>query len=213
MRFAMVLAVVFVTACASEKLALAPPADVDFTGHWRLNEADSDDAMRIMQTAAHQNAPAGSGGGSRQGSGRGGGGGGGRVSGPMGPATPSVSALGEGLRWPGKNIDIKQVAGVIALSSDGNDLLCQPDTENKPRHHQSSAGRDGRSLRDGAPPNCGWEDRTLIVQGGEPDDDHPPFEERYSLSGDGKRLVEVVAFKGGRSSGFTLSRVWDKSSP
>jgi hypothetical protein len=32
------------------------------------------------------------------------------------------------------------------------------------------------------------------------------------LSEDGQRLVEVVAFKGGRSSGFTMSRVWDRLS-
>jgi hypothetical protein len=48
------------------------------------------------------------------------------------------------------------------------------------------------------------------VRGGDPDDDHPPFEEHYSLSEDGQRLVEVVDFTGGRSSGFTMSRVWDR---
>jgi hypothetical protein len=34
-----------------------------------------------------------------------------------------------------------------------------------------------------------------------------------SLSEDGLRLIEVVGFKGGRSAGFTLSRVWDKVNP
>ncbi len=53
-------------------------------------------------------------------------------------------------------------------------------------------------------------EKTLIVRGGDPDEDHPPFEEHYSLSDDGRRLVEVVEFKGGRSSGFTMSRVWDR---
>jgi hypothetical protein len=58
---------------------------------------------------------------------------------------------------------------------------------------------------------CGWAEKTLIVRGGDPDDEHPPFEEHYSLSDDGQRLVEVVEFKGGRSSGFTMSRVWDRA--
>jgi hypothetical protein len=48
------------------------------------------------------------------------------------------------------------------------------------------------------------------VKSGDPDDDRPPFEQHFSLSEDGRRLVEVVDFKGGRSSGFTMSRVWDR---
>ena len=52
-------------------------------------------------------------------------------------------------------------------------------------------------------PRCGWDERTLVVQSGEPDDDHPPFEQRFNLSDDGQRLMEIVVFKGGRSSGFT----------
>jgi hypothetical protein len=49
-----------------------------------------------------------------------------------------------------------------------------------------------------------------VVQAGAPDDDHPPFEERYSLSEDGRRLIEVVGFKSSRSAGFTMSRVWER---
>ena len=97
--------------------------------------------------------------------------------------------------------------------------VCEPlDAEKRPRHHRSSGGRDdpgaGRDApprgRDGAPPRCGWDEKTLIVQGGDPDEDHPPFEERYSISEDGQRLIEEVGFKGGRSRGFTMSRVWDR---
>jgi len=33
------------------------------------------------------------------------------------------------------------------------------------------------------------------------------------VSDDGQRLIEVVSYKGGRSSGFTASRVWDRVSP
>jgi hypothetical protein len=50
----------------------------------------------------------------------------------------------------------------------------------------------------------------LVVQSGEPDEDHPPYEQRFSVSSDGRRLVEVILFKGGRSEGFTASRVWDR---
>ncbi len=232
----MVLAVVCLAACASDKLAQAPPADVDFSGHWKLNEADSDDPQRLIQAqfnqqTAAQNDPStgGSGGGGRRGGGRGGAGGMGAARGPGGPVMPSVSAMGEGLRWPGKVLEVKQVAGVVAFISEGASRVCQPmDGSGKPHHHHASAndrdseaapGGSGRGAssrdaspraRDAPPPRCGWAEKTLIVQGGDPDDDHPPFEEHYSLSDDKQRLVEVVGFTGGRSSGFTMSRVWDR---
>jgi hypothetical protein len=226
MRLVVVLAVVCLAACASEKLAQAPPAGVDFSGRWNLNAADSDDPQRLIQAqfnapAANQsNGPGGSGGrGGRQGGGRGGAGGM-NVGAPGGPVMPSVSAMREGLHWPGKQLEIKQVAGVVAFTSDGINRVCQPTDAGKVHRHRAAADRDGASrgrdtptrARDALPPHCGWTEKTLIVQGGDPDDDHPPFEEHYSLSDDGQRLVEVVSFKGGRSSGFTMSRVWDRSS-
>ena len=67
-----------------------------------------------------------------------------------------------------------------------------------------------RDRGDGPTAACGWEDKTLVVEPGSPDGDRPPFEERYSVSADGQRLIEVVAFKGGRSGGYTISRVWDR---
>jgi hypothetical protein len=220
MRLVGVLAAVCLAACVTEKLAQAPPAGVDFTGHWKLNEADSDDPQRLMQAqfnsaAAGQNTSSGGSGGrgGRQGGGRGGGAG--------GPVMPPAGVLGEGLRWPGKLLDIKQVAGVVAFTSDGNSRVCQPADAGKyrraraePGDRGASTGRDAPSRgRDAPPPRCGWAEKTLIVLGGDPDDDHPPFEEHYGLSDDGQRLVEVVSFKGGRSSGFTMSRVWDRLNP
>jgi hypothetical protein len=225
MRLVVVLAVLCLAGCASEKLEQAPPTGVDFSGHWKLNTADSDDPQRLVQAqfdspAGNQtNAPGGSGGrGGRQGGGRGGAGGM-NPGGPAAPAMPSISAMSEGLRWPGKQLDIKQVAGVVAFTSDGNNRICQPGEAGK-KHRQhgdgdgASGGRDAPPRgRDAPPPHCGWEEKTLIVQGGDPDDDRPPFEEHYSLSDDGQRLVEVVSFKGGRSNGFTMSRVWDRAPP
>jgi hypothetical protein len=227
MRLVVAVAVVCLAACASDKLAQAPPAGVDFSGRWKLNEADSDDPQRLLQ--AQLNAPApgqnttspgggggGSGRGGRQGGGRGGASGM-NPTGPGGPVMPSVSVMAEGLRWPGKQLEVKQVAGVVAFTSGGINRVCEPaDSGRKHSHHANGDGAsEGRDApvrgRDVPPPRCGWEEKTLIVQGGDPDDDHPPFEEQYSLSEDG-RLVEVVTFKGGRSSGFTMSRVWDRSS-
>jgi hypothetical protein len=229
MRLVVVVAVVCLAACASEKLEQTPPAGVDFSGRWKLNEADSDDPQRLIQAqfntpATGQNTSGGSGGGSggrggRPGGGRGGAGGMSPRA-PGGPVMPPVSALSEGLRWPGKQLEIKQVASVVAFTSDGINRVCQPaDVRKAHRHHADAADRDGDATRRGTlargrdlpPPRCGWAEKTLIVEEGEPDDDHPRFEEHYSLSEDGQRLVEVVGFKGGRSSGFTMSRVWDRS--
>ena len=226
MRLVVFVSVMFLSACASEGLKQSPPAGVDFSGRWKLNEADSDDPQRLIQ--AQINGPAGqstSGGGS--GGGRGGRQGGGRggpggivPGGPGGPVMPPVSIMSEGLRWPGKQLEIKQVAGVVAFTSDGINRVCQPmDAGKVHRHHSDSGGRDGdssgrdprASRRDPPPPHCGWTEKTLVVQSGDPDDDRPPFEEQYSLSEDGQRLIEIVGFRGGRSSGFTMSRVWDRS--
>jgi hypothetical protein len=215
----MLVAMLCLSGCATEKLAQAPPVDVDFSGRWKLNEADSDDPQRLVQAqfnqaAGSQNNPSSGGGrGGRQGGGRGGM----PAAGPGGPVMPSISAMGDGLRWPGKLLEIKQVAGVVAFTSEGASRICQPMDGGKPRrhHHDSSRDRDSASARD-APPRardtpparCGWAEKTLIVQSGDPDEDHPPFEEHYSLSDDKRRLVEVVGFTGGRSNGFTMSRVW-----
>lgn len=224
MRILLALTVLCITACAADKLASAPPAGVDFSGRWKLNEADSDDPQRLLQaqidapSQEQSGAPGGGGGGrsGRQGGGRGGAGGMGM--GVLGPAMPSVSAMSAGLRWPGKQLEIKQIAGVVAFISNGSNVICQPMGGEKHGHHQGAAGRGGPSsgrdasrLRETPPPRCGWADKTLIVQSGDPDEDHPPFDQHFSLSDDGRRLVEVVGFKGGRSSGFTMSRVWDRS--
>jgi hypothetical protein len=223
MRLIVVVAAISLAACASDKLEQAPPPGVDFSGVWQLNAADSDDAQRLI--AAQFNTPAPDSNNTTQGGSGGGRGGRGQAGvggmtpgGPTGPLMPSVSALNEGLRWPGKQLEIKQVAGVVAFTSGGMSRICQPSGGRGHGYHGGpddrdgdSSGRDVPSRRDAPPPHCGWEEKTLIVRGGDPDDDHPPFEEQYSLSDDRQRLVEVVSFRGGRSSGFTMSRVWDRA--
>ena len=217
MRIALLVALSCLSGCAGEKLALAPPTGVDFSGRWKLDEADSDDPMRIVQsqlTARGRGASTGSGGRRGQG-GRAGGNDG--APGMGAPSLPAVGALSEALRWPGKELEIKQVAGVVALTSAGDSRVFQPIADGSMHPHRKSsdegAPRD-RDLRmrsrDDGPPVCGWDGKTLVVQSGAPDDDHPPFEERYSVSEDGQRLIEVVGFKNPRSAGFTLSRVWER---
>lgn len=204
----MLLAFLVLSACASDKLALAPPAGVDLTGNWKLNEADSDDPMRLTQSQpAAMNQGAASSSTSR----------GSRTAGAaaaaLGPATPSIGILGAGLHWPGKSLQIKQIAGVVAFTSDGRNVVFQPaqHKENKPHFSGDDAVlRDSDRRRDAPPPISGWEGKELVVRSADPDDDMPPYEQRYSVSPDGQRLVEIVGFKGGRSSGFTMSRVWDR---
>lgn len=215
MRVALLAAVVFISACASDGLSLAPPPGVDFSGHWKLNVADSDDPMHLLQIANAQAAAAAD---NAANSGRGGRGGrGGQGTGYPGlipPATPSVSALAEASRFPGKQLDIKQVGGVLTFTSSGQTRVCQPgDAKKTPRHHSNASDRDAPlpAARDTPPPKCGWLEKTLIVRSTEQDEDRPPFEEHYSISEDGQRLVEEVNFRGGRSNGFTMSRVWDRS--
>ena len=122
---------------------------------------------------------------------------------------PSVSAMSEGLRWPGKQLDIKHVSGVVAFTSDGANRVCQPSDAAKTHEHHSRA-QEPRA-RDVPQPRCGWTDKTLIVRLGDPDEERPLFEEQYSLSEDGQRLIEIVTFQSGRSRGFTMSRVWDRA--
>jgi hypothetical protein len=133
---------------------------------------------------------------------------------------PSVLVLDEGLRWPGRDLLIAQANGSVSFTSDGNARLCKPHESGHAHHHPSGGGPGGTNNReapsrgrgDAPPPRCGWDEKTLVVQSGEPDEDHPPFEQRFSVSDDGQRLEELVVFKGGRSSGFVASREWDRAS-
>ncbi len=68
MRIAMVMAAVVMAGCASDKLALLPPPGVDLSAHWKLNEADSDDPQRLLQSQlANATSAAGPGGSTRLG--------------------------------------------------------------------------------------------------------------------------------------------------
>jgi hypothetical protein len=229
---AIAMAMCLLAACASNQLASTPPAGVDLSGEWKLNEADSDDTQRLMQSqlkAATANAGAGgqtgSGGGGTGGSGgrRGGRGGAGGFgpAGPAGPTMPSVAALDEALSWPGKNLTLQQAQGTVAFTSGANVRSCRmgegkgrrrpppPPANGAPRNRDAPSHGRG----DAPPPRCGWDESTLVVRSGEPDEDRARFELRFSLSADGERLEEVVVFQGGRSTGFVASREWDRVPP
>lgn len=223
MRVPVFVAVLFLSSCAGEKLAQLPPPGVDFTGQWKLNEADSDDPQRLLHNQNNPAPTAGPGGGDAQGGGgrggrpgRGGVGGLG-LGGLGGPTMPAIGTLSEGLRWPGNDLSIKQAAGIVTITSGGVRRVYRPGSD-ATHHHlkstedQPTGGRDGptRSRGEGPPPVCGWDDRTLVVEVSDLDDDDRHFEERYSVSDDRRRLVELISFRGGRSNGFTLSRVWDR---
>ena len=204
MRMAMLAGACILAACASERLATAPPAGVDLSGHWALDEAESDDAQRLLQSQLAA-ATAGASGGQTSAGRRGG-----RGAGPtsLGPVMPSVTVLDEGLRWPGKDVSIKQSGGVVTFSSGASVRDCQPTPAKASARPRATRGRG-----DAPPPRCGWDQGTLVVQSGEPEEDRPPYEQRFSVSSDGQRLVEVIMFKGGRSEGFTASRVWNRVPP
>lgn len=206
--------------CAHEELAARPPSGVDLSGHWKLNVADSDDPMRLTQAAlASATAGAGPGdttapqGGTGRGQRQAGAGGFGRV-GPMGPTPPSVMMLDDALRWPGRDLAISQSGASVTFSSGGRAETCQPGEHphgpkpppDNPRSHDAPA----RGRGDAPPPRCGWDQATLIVQPRDGEEAHPAFDAAFSLSDDRQRLIEVVTFHSGRSSGFTASRVWDR---
>ena len=225
MRVSVVMALLLLAACASDRLASAPPPGVDLSGRWRLNVADSDDPLHLIQTQNQDASKAASGsqgqGGQGGRGGRGGRGGGGGYPGGTfpAPATPAFSALSEVLGWPGKEVDIQQTGGIVTVASAGVSQVYTPSSgDGDKQPHHTPAVRDAVGGRDrdmpardrGPPPTCGCDDKTLVVQSADFDDDQPPFEKRYSLSEDRQRLIEVVSFKGGRSGGFTTSRVWDR---
>lgn len=198
MRQILLLALALLSACAAERLAPAPPAGVDFTGRWQLNEADSDDPQRLLSSQSALRGRA-SGGGS-EGAPRGRGGRGGAAE--TAPAVPAVSALIDAVRWPGKALEVKQTAGSVAMTSVGEARLYQPFAA------AGIHGSDGRRSGGRGGAHCGWERDTLVIEPGDPDDDSSAIEKRFSLSADGRRLIEVVAFV--RGGGFAISRVWDR---
>jgi hypothetical protein len=220
MRWGLMVGVFAIAGCAGSQLASTPPPGVDLSGHWNLNLADSDDAQRLMQSqiaaataGVNAGGSTGAGGGRQRGRG-------GMPAGPTGPVMPSVAVLDESLRWPGHDLTIEQASDRVTFTADGGVRFCRPSAHKGGGGHHPPSGGGGapqgrdmpsRGRGDAPPPRCGWDDRSLVVQAGEADDDRPPYEQRFSVSEDGQRLVEVVVFKGGRSNGFLASREWDRA--
>jgi len=205
--------------CAREELAARPVNGADLSGEWTLNVADSDDAMRLTQAAlASATASAGAGGttGSNGGRGQRARGGGLGPAGPLGPAPPPVMTLDEALRWPGRELVISQSAAGVTFRSGGREETCRPgagQAEHAPRRKSDPRSHDApdQGRGDAPPPRCGWDQATLVVQPRDIAEDHAPYDQAFTLSEDRQRLIEVVTFRAGRSSGFTASRVWDRA--
>ncbi len=234
------LAVSLLGGCADRRPPEEPQwTPVDFSGHWVLNQADSDDPQRILQSQFKAavgktsdtggNGGDGSGGGRRggRGSGRGGGSGGrqgGSQSGSSDSNDGGVSPIGRGplpsmdlmsaaVRWPGKSLVITQSGETVTLNSDEATVECKRMSlsEKKPRTQKPSSGEHRRSATDADLKQfCGLTGKSLVLHTGNMDEDHPPFVERFKISADGSRLIELVGF-GQRGGGFSLSRVWDKA--
>jgi hypothetical protein len=208
---------------------------VDFSGHWVLNQADSDDPQRILQSqfkaAVGKTSDTGTGNGGDDGGGRGrrggrGGGSGGRQGGSQGGTGDSndggVSAIGRGplpsmdlmsaaVRWPGRSLIIAQSSEAVTLNSDEASVECKPMSGKRMSGQKSSSGEHRRSATDADLKQfCGLMGKSLVLHTGNMDEDHPPFVERFKISADGSRLIELVGF-GQRGGGFSLSRVWDKA--
>src|SRR5271165_1466106 len=149
MRSGVLLAAALLAACATENLAITPPAGVDLSGRWQLDEADSDDPMRLMQAQlAISTANAGPSGPSGSGGQRGQQGGRGASPAAMGPIIPSVTVLDEALRWPGKSLVITQGGGSVTFASNGRSELCRPSLAAAPsKHNPSTQGAASRDLQ------------------------------------------------------------------
>ena len=220
MRITLLLTLGLLSACAGRELAVAPPpGSVDFSGRWILNEADSDDPMHLIQSqfkaavagSRDTSGDSGSRGGQRRRGGSGarqGGPGEGEPEGAGHAPLPSVKSMSAALRWPGKILNIKQINGVVTLASDEVNRVCQPTTLNM-RLHEQSVGEHRRSADTELTPSCGWSGKSLVVEA-RGSGDQPPLVERYQISADGARLVELVRF-GARAGGFSMSRVWDRA--
>lgn len=212
MRAALYLVLALLAGCATEpQLDVAPAPGVDLSGHWRLNAADSDDPLRLTQALSAGLGPVSQGQGGGGGQSRGRRGGQGSQGGPGAPlpngqpVTIPTSIVADLLRWPGLTLDVSQQGGVATFASDGDSRIYQP-------RAGASAG-SGRAPKKGrrssAPPLCGWSGSSLLVRV-EPEDELPGYDASYRVSDDGARLVQVITLRGGRLTGFTMSRVWDR---
>lgn len=209
MRAALILLVALAAGCATDSdLALLPAPGADLSGHWRLNVVDSDDPVRLMQAMAGGvgagPADQGSGGGQRSGRGRSGGNRGADPNAQLSVAQPvsiSSSVMADLLHWPGGEVEIHQDGGVATFNSDGDSRVYRPNVGSK-----HAPKKDHRSQ---LPSVCGWTGASLVVQV-EAEDNQPGFDAQYRVTDDGARLVQLITLQGGRLTGFTMSRVWDR---
>ncbi len=113
----------------------------------------------------------------------------------------SVVALVDAMRWPGKDLVIKQLGGVVAFSSDGESRVCQP-SDRSLAAVRAPRGRDQQ-------PVCGWDGAALLVET-VPDDGGRMLEDRYRVSADHQHLVQRIRESTAGGGHVDMVRVWDR---
>ena len=194
----------------ANELASAPPSGVDLSGHWRSTRRTAtmrSGSCRVSwrpataeRDAAAARPATGRGGPRRRGGGRR----------PNGTGDAAGAVLDEGLRWPGKDV-IDQAVGHRGHLLERRQRPRLPGDSGQGSRRITGAATRGRG--DAPPPRCGWDQGTLVVQSGEPEEDRPPYEQRFSLSADGQRLVESSCSRAGARMAFTASRVGSCAPP
>ena len=120
--------------------------------------------------------------------------------------------MSSAVRWPGKFLVITQGDAAVTLASDEATVECKRMSGRKTPGKKPSSSEHRRSATDADLRQfCGLTGKSLVLHTGNMDEDHPPFVERFRISADGTRLVELVGF-GQRGGGFSLTRVWDRVS-
>ena len=112
-----------------------------------------------------------------------------------------VVALVDALRWPGKDLVIKQLAGVVAFSSGGESRVCQP-SDRSLAAVRVPQGRDQQSV-------CGWTGDALLVES-VPDEGGEMLEDRYRVSADHQHLVQRIRELTANGGHIDMVRVWDR---
>jgi hypothetical protein len=209
------------------ELKRTPPAKVDLTGLWKLNEEQSDDPRQAVAKKKDDSSTYGrSGGGSRRGGvtidvgdigdifggpvgggtvSRGGGGrggsGGGQSDRPEGDPEPATTRMPlDSFLATRDQFEIQQKPDAVTINTEDDTSTCKPAATEKVRMPNG----------DMVDQNCGWQGDTWVTE--LKTEDGVTRTNRYELRKGGKQLVMVSSVKGGHTqmSGLQIKRVYDR---
>ncbi len=213
------------------ELKRTPPAKVDLTGLWKLNEDQSDDPRKAVAKKKEDSSTYGRSGGGRRGGatidvgdifgggvggtigggtiggtigrrgGGGGGSGGGQSDRPKDDPEPST------LRMPLDSFLATRDQFDIQQQPDGVTINTEDDTSTcKP----AATGKVKMPNGDMVDQNCGWQGDTWVTE--LKSEDGVTRTNRYELRNKGKQLVMVSSVKGGHTqlAGLQIKRVYDR---